>query len=392
MPSKLVSNVALLTITLAVSLGAAEVLLRGYRKMQTRYSVETAQGRAEAWIREKSEDAFDREGEFYGKWDTFAKMRFSAYLGYWPASNREGKGYKTNNLGFRNDEDLPATKGADEVRIFVVGGSTSWGAGVRQEDTYAAFLQDILQKRMPDKKVGVWIAGVGAYLSTHERITVVNKLARLEPDAIVHLSGWNDTYAGYRGFSVMDDRWDYTSSAAVLGQYHSLFVYDEDNAKMMDPGPPKPEQHSLVMFYMLDQLYYAKRLEAAHRPHQEVVEDFVTNLRIGKASVDPRVAYLCALQPTIYETDKELSEWEQHLLTKNEAATPAYGKYNAAVYALYKAQLPERLKALDIGWLDLDPAIAKEERSLFTDHVHFGDRGNRLMAEALAEPLLEALK
>ena len=118
----------------------------------------------------------------------------------------------------------------------------------------------------------------------------------------------------------------------------------------------------------------------------------MTNLRIGKASVDPRVAYLCALQPTIYETDKELSEWEQHLLTKNEAATPAYGKYNAAVYALYKAQLPERLKALDIGWLDLDPAIAKEERSLFTDHVHFGDRGNRLMAEALAEPLLEALK
>ena len=44
----------------------AEAGLRGYRKMQHRYSAEHAQTRAHGWIREKSQDAFDREGEWLG--------------------------------------------------------------------------------------------------------------------------------------------------------------------------------------------------------------------------------------------------------------------------------------------------------------------------------------
>jgi len=387
MSKKLLTNVALLIISLAISVAAAEVLLRGYAKMQRRYTPKTAQNRAEGWIRERSQDAFDREGEFYGKWQTFAKMRYSAYLGYWPASNIEGSGYRTNNLGFRNDADIADKKADDEVRVFMVGGSTAWGAGVRQEDTYAVILQDILQKALPNKRVSVWIAAVGAYLSTHERIVTVNKLARLEPDAIVQMSGWNDTYAGYRGFSVMDDRWDYTSSAAVLARFHRLFVYDEDNARMMDPGPPTRKDHSLALFYFADQLYYAQRLKNARRPHQAVVDDLLTNVRIAKAAIPPEVPYVFALQPTIYATSKTLSEWETQLREKNEAATPAYGAYNAAVYSLYRAQLEEKLTSLKVDFIDLDPAIADEARSVFTDHVHLGDRGNRMLAERLAQRL-----
>lgn len=391
MSKKLLTNLLLLAISLAVSIGGAEVLLRAYAKMQRRYTPEAAQTRAEGWIRERSQDAFDREEEFYGKWETFAKMRYSAYLGYWPAASTDGEGYHTNNLGFRNDADLLGPKADNEVRVFMVGGSTAWGAGVRQEDSYAVVLQQRLQDALPDKQVSVWVAAVGAYLSTHERIVVTNKVARLQPDAVVHLSGWNDTYAGYRGFSVMDDRWDYTSSAAVLGRYHRLFVYDADNARMMDPGPPTRDQHSLALFYFADQLYYANKLESARLEHQGVVEDLVQNLRIAKASVPESVQYVFALQPTIYSTGKKLSEWETLLLTKNEAATPAFGAYNAAVYTLYRAQLKERLSKLGIDSLDLDASITNEARSVFTDHVHLGDRGNRMMAEQLAKTLIPKL-
>lgn len=392
MAKKPLLNAALLIGSLAIAFAVAEMGLRGYRKMQYRYSAEHAQERALGWIREKSQDAFDREGDYYGRWDEFAKMRYSAYLGYWPASDVTGNGYVTNDLGFRNVADVGREKGADEVRIFVTGGSTAWGAGVRQEDTYAVALERTLSERLPGKRVRVFIAAVGAYLSTHERIVVTNKIARLQPDAVVHLSGWNDPYAGYRGYSVMDDRWDYTSSAAVLGTYHRLFVYDADSARMMDPGPPKPEEHSLAVFFYLDQIYYAKRLEAGRRPHQAVVDDFVENLRLAKAAVPAEIPYVLALQPTLYATKKALTEWEEILLTKNEAATPAYGQYNAAVYALYREQLTGALEPKGIVVTDLDAAIAAETRSVFTDHVHFGDRGNRLLAAQIAEvlgPLLE---
>lgn len=392
MSKKTVLNAALLIGSMAIAFAVAEAGLRGYRKMQHRYSAENAQKRAHGWIREKSQDAFDREGEFYGRWDEFAKMRYSAYLGYWPASGVTGNGYVTNAQGFRNVDDVAREKADGELRVFVTGGSTAWAAGVRQEDTYAVALEGMLRERLGNPNVHVFNAGVGAYLSTHERIVVTNKIARLEPDAVVHLSGWNDPYAGYRGYSVMDDRWDYTSSAAVLGTYHRLFVYDADSARMMDPGPPKPHEHGLATFYYLDQIYYAKRLEAARRPHQAVVDDFVENLRLAKAAVADDVPYVLALQPTLYATEKKLTEWEQLLVTKNEAATPAYGQYNARVYALYRAQLPDAMNALGITYTDTDGAIAPEPRSVFTDHVHFGDRGNRLLAERLAQVLEPVLK
>lgn len=391
MGKKTILDAALLVGSLAFALVVAEVGLRGYHKMQRRYSPEAAQQKAHGWIRTHSQDAFDREGDYYGRWDEFAKMRYSAYLGYWPASDHEGNGYRTNARGFRNVEDVPATKGDDELRVFVTGGSTAWAAGVRQEDTYAAVLEERLRARFPERRVHVFNAGVGAYLSTHERIVVVNTLARLEPDVVVHLSGWNDPYAGYRGFSVMDDRWDYTSSAAILGTYHRLFVYDADNAKMMDPGPPQRYQHGLATFFFLDQIYYARRLEDSRRSHQAVVDDLVTNMRIARAAIDEGVPHVFALQPTLYATKKTLTEWEKALLTKNEAATPAYGAYNAAVYALYRAQLGERLGSLGVTFTDTDPAIAAEERSAFTDHVHFGDRGNRRIAEHLEQVIAPLL-
>ncbi|MCA9548887.1 MAG: SGNH/GDSL hydrolase family protein [Myxococcales bacterium] len=391
MGRKLLINVALVVITVAVCLGVVEVGLRGYLKMQRRYGPEHARDKALGWVKTKSEDAFDRPGEYYGKHDTFALMRYSTYVGYFPSAHHTGDGYQTNNLGFRNTEDIALVKPADEVRVVVLGGSTAWGAGVLQEDTYAAMLQSLLQAQLPGKAVRVWNAGVGAYLSTHERALVVDKVAALRPDAVVHLTGWNDTYSGYRGFDITDDRWDYTSSAAVLGQFHKMFTYDADSALGVDPGPPTRAQHDLALFYLLDQPYYAKQLDAKQKPHDQVVEGLLYNMKIARTAADEVPVYLVALQPTLYATKKALSPFEVEMKAHNQAQTPAFGDYNAAVYARYRALLPERLAALRIDMVDMDEAISAEARSVFIDHVHFGDRGNRMMAERLLQALLPKL-
>jgi lysophospholipase L1-like esterase len=391
MGRKLLINLLLVVFTVAVSGAVVEAGLRGYEKWQRRYGPDHAKDKALGWVKTKSEDAFDRAGEYYGRHDTFAVMRYSSYVGYFPAAHHVGDGYQTNNLGFRNAEDIALEKPPEELRVVVLGGSTAWGAGVLQEDTYAVMLQDQLQQARPDRQVKVWNAGVGAYLSTHERTLVTNRIAALRPDVVVHLTGWNDTYCGYRGFDITDDRWDYTNSAAVLGQFHKMFVYEDDSALAVDPGPPTRAQHDLSLFFLLDQPYYAKRLSAKQRPHAQVLEGLAYNMKLARFAADQVPLYLVALQPTLYATRKVLSPFEEEMKAHNLATTPAFGEYNAAVYALYRSALPERLAPLKIEVVDMDAAIQAEARSVFIDHVHFGDRGNRMMATHLAQAILPKL-
>ena len=64
----------------------------------------------------------------YESFRTLARMEYSSYLGYIPAAGHEATGYRTNGQHFRYDEELTRDKLPGEVRVFVTGGSTAWGA------------------------------------------------------------------------------------------------------------------------------------------------------------------------------------------------------------------------------------------------------------------------
>ena len=144
-------------------------------------------------------------------------MEYHSYLGYVPKKSTTGVGYTINSQHLRYDEDLSPQKPTNETRIFFTGGSTAFGAGVKQHQLYTTQLEKALSASFPGHQMRVVSAGVGAYGTVQERILIENDLLDLTPDVLVMFSGWNDTYFGYAGKDIRRDQ-DYMNFRARLGE------------------------------------------------------------------------------------------------------------------------------------------------------------------------------
>ncbi len=96
----------------------------------------------------------------------------------------EGARVRTNSLGLRN-KAIPRKTNENTTRIVCLGASPTFGWGVKEEQTYAYQLDQLLKKNAPQSKdVEVINAGVIGY-SSHQGLQFLkNKILRLSPDII----------------------------------------------------------------------------------------------------------------------------------------------------------------------------------------------------------------
>ncbi len=101
--------------------------------------------------------------------------------------------YRTspNRLEHFNAQEFPAHKGAGTVRIFTIGGSTTFGEPWGYAGSYSRFLGDVLSARFPDRLVEIINAGGKGYGST-ANLETVREVLRYEPDALVLFIGHNE--------------------------------------------------------------------------------------------------------------------------------------------------------------------------------------------------------
>src|ERR1043165_6329241 len=147
----------------------------------------------------EAQDPCDAKGQCYTSQDEIAKMEYDTFVGYVPTENESGVGWKTNVDHFRYDETFFEKKPKNEFRIFVTGGSAAWGAGVKQNQTFAYLLEKKLAVIYPQKKIRVIIAAAGAWTSAQEKVFIFNYVKKFSPDMIIMFSGWNDIYHAYTG-------------------------------------------------------------------------------------------------------------------------------------------------------------------------------------------------
>ena len=88
-----------------------------------------------------------------------------------------------NTDGFRSHEILK--KDDDTYRIFLIGGSTIFGAGVHDEHTISSYLQKKYDDDKFEINVEVINAGIGASWSKPEQKLVKEKLVNYEPDLFI---------------------------------------------------------------------------------------------------------------------------------------------------------------------------------------------------------------
>lgn len=152
-------------------------------------------------------------------------VKRSSSFGYQLLSNQNTHYWKINLQGFRDQDPLPLAKPKNEIRVFVLGGSTAFGQGTQKnEDTIAHQLETLLKQRIanqekspekfrpdvfpffkPDRErlsklpakirpgqYRVINAAVPGYSSGNELAQLALEILPYQPDIIIVLNGYSD--------------------------------------------------------------------------------------------------------------------------------------------------------------------------------------------------------
>lgn len=319
----------------------------------------------------------------------FADMvEYNTYLGFITKANyKKGKYYKFNKYHFRYNEDFPIKKEKGEFRIFITGGSAAMGWGVSQKKVFSSVLENMFKSNFPYRKIRVINSAIGAYCSTQERIMVENRILQFQPDFIIMFSGWNDAYLGYRGINTLYDN-DYFNYRKLL----------DKSPMKLDIYPPDYGDFKLKTLYVLNRLIYKIKygkvevLEGVIKKdslkYNEVTDILLKNIHI-LSDMSKRYNYklIFYLQPNVYSTEKKLTDLEKVIVRHGESVYVAFPGYHRDVYSLYRRIFPEDARENGYYYIDGDGAIRSERKTVFFDHVHLSDRGNRLVAVHLYNEL-----
>ena len=97
-----------------------------------------------------------------------------------------------NSHGFRGDE-FEREKLDNVFRIFTVGGSTTFGEGTQNSETWPVQLQQIIDEKITDQEIEVINAGIAGGDTETEYGLIKNKISSFDPDLIIMYDGWNDS-------------------------------------------------------------------------------------------------------------------------------------------------------------------------------------------------------
>jgi len=144
-----------LLISAVLSLLVLELLTRIYIDLSGKRE-EFAQAISEPDIAESYQLKFlDQKGQplegFSNTGNLIAQQSLS--VGYELVKNQENSYWQINEHGFRDRDALPITKPENEVRIFILGGSTAFGYGSSSNETaISELLETRLKKRLQQQK------------------------------------------------------------------------------------------------------------------------------------------------------------------------------------------------------------------------------------------------
>jgi len=112
-----------------------------------------------------------------------------------------------NNLGFRGAE-FEIQKPLNTYRIFMVGGSTMFGAGATSDETtIPAYVQQLFNEKNIGFGVEIINSGIQGADSNTEWKFIEQKLVTFSPDLIIIYDGWNDLRANNSPIEVKKN-WD----------------------------------------------------------------------------------------------------------------------------------------------------------------------------------------
>jgi lysophospholipase L1-like esterase len=275
-----------------------------------------------------------------------------------------------NSLGFRGDE-FAVPKPSGTFRIFAIGESTTFGwKGVHSHrEAWPALLEAKLRAAYPGRAIEVINAGVPSITSVEQRINLMLRISKLQPDAILIYHGNNDI------------NWSW------VPDLETKLIYGRKFEALQITWWDRLVEHSYVYMELRSRMDMFRRSSALKHdePDPTALRMLSDNLRdlIGDAQ---RMRLKIAIGTFAHALDESgspgvFSDAERKL------GVPVVGRYFENLspqgvrrtFPLYNAHVRELAANTRVPLCDLAPAIPKTTE-YFIDWCHFSRKGEETVA------------
>jgi hypothetical protein len=315
--------------------------------------------------------------------------------------------------GFLTDFTLTPEKKPNTIRIFVVGGSTAFGAGQNSSyhDTHfypdgvysyprsiAGQLKIHLERSLPDARFEVINAAAYGRRFHHSMVLYLELISTLSPDYVVNIEGWNDisTFLDGEPFkngeSLLPEFVDMkVKSESWLNRSNTFYVlstaFDKYGFSLTRSRPSGDHPASYDTAQRRDEQYAKHRdtyIANAVR-FEQLLKQYMAVLKVDETRL------IFVLQPMLHRTqaNKTLSSTEKKLFEVNvldESMSIASHFFDDYLTARLQVCIAENGET----YIDANHEMRQisSEVEVFTDYCHLTPAGNRILAEIVGEQIL----
>ena len=272
--------------------------------------------------------------------------------------NQDLSSININSLGFRGPEITP-DKPNDTYRIFVVGGSTIYGAASQSDKTtIPGYLQEMFDKESFDLNIEVINAGISSAYSFSESFYIKETILNLEPDLLIMYNGGNDAIERHLDSSLNtnpNEASEFVKTLLKIGEYRTpFFLLGKVFYQAAEPAPIDNEIKTQIIT-----LWKNRWAETCEMAKNEGVSTLIT------------------VQPMLGTGIKEIFPDEKKFAPDDEFELGAL-----EILEGMATSLTELNSKCDITY-DLRGAFDDIKNPLYFDHIHISDEGHEIIAKQL---------
>jgi lysophospholipase L1-like esterase len=306
--------------------------------------------------------------------DDFRQLEFGDWPFYQMLPDQHFETININSHGFRGSE-FSAIKPENTYRIFVVGGSTTFGTGTTSDSTtIPGYLQEKFDNEQFPKKIEVINAGISGLFSGTEVGLIREQILEFNPDLLIIYDGWNDIAKN------IDYYYDGVTNTENLPVSKERDTFYEFGELLFDFSVVK------IIYTNLDYLpmsfagpaVYSFEGTDINEKAEIWSERWIEICELGKIN---DFDVIVTLQPILGSSERTLSQFETHQFEwkENERRLPALEIY---------ANNLDQIDNYCAGTADLRNVFDKINEPLYLDSVHLGDNGNKIVSEKIYELIL----
>lgn len=297
--------------------------------------------------------------------------------------------FTTNALGFRGDR-LALPKPREELRVFLVGGSTMECLVLDDSQSIERVLQNALRGTVPGRTVRVYNAAKSGDKSYDHLAMLAHRIAHLEPDVIVVFAGLNDLRAAVYNVDYlhMHEGEATKYSLVTLMKFASTEFQIPRRLYAALHGLQPTERERLERITLLTDYREKASLQAkypvSHAPPRIDPIPYATNLRsmVGVARTNrARLAFMTQASTWNSGIDPKVREW--HWLRYLNGVHYGEDVMDRALET-YNDAMRRVAAETATSVLDLPRALPKS-LEFFYDDAHFNVNGARATGLMLAD-------